>query len=276
MAHGQIKQSRIEAKNSRNNITRSYNYAPGFFGFENIVGDGKYVRLCIIDSGLPNHRDIKIDVDKFKNFTNSNNDIDTYGHATALTGIISSRNKKAVYGMAVEADLYFAKTIIDNNTDNKVESVIEAILWAIVRDVDIILMSFGCSEHFDSLHDVIKKANRKGIAMIAAAGNCTNRTKDVDYPARYDEVFSVGYSHNLSSNVAIQKNNMFNGVIMPKQNYETTFLNSGYIDMSGSSINAAAVAGLAVLTYQSLRRKGIDPRKTLLLYNEIGKFVVKK
>jgi len=275
MAYGQIKQSRIETKSARNLVTRNHQYGAGFFGFENLSGDGKYVRLCIIDSGLPDHVDVKYDESKFRNFTSINVDKDTYGHATAVSGIIGSSNKKAIYGMAVETDLYFAKTIIDNNYDNKIESVVDAILWSVVRDVDIILMSFGCEMHSDGLHDAIKKAHRHGIAMIAAAGNCTQKTKDVDYPARYDEVFSVGYANNISSNYSLKNRNNCTGVVMPRESYETTYKNSQFIKMEGSSINAAAVAGLAVLTHQSLRKKGIDPKKTQLLYNEIGKFVVK-
>jgi subtilisin family serine protease len=112
--------------------------------------------------------------------------------------------------------------------------------------------------------------------MFAAAGNCEIKTRDVQYPARYDEVFSIGYSTKFSGIQTIKNNNKFKGLILPKQNFETTYINSQFVEMSGSSINAAIVAGVGILLYQSLRRKGIDVKNPQILYNEIGKFAIKK
>jgi subtilisin len=276
MENGQIKQSKIDAKKIRKSIDKRIQYTSAYFGFENIAGDGKFVRLCVIDSGVPTHGDIRIDIDKTKNFTNSGSVYDVFGHSTAITGIIAANNKRAVTGMAAEADLYFAKAIVDDPQDSKISSVIDALLWCIVRDVDLVLMSFGTNIEHEGLHDAIKKVHRNGIAMIAASGNCTNKTKDVDFPARYDEVFSVGYSNNINYMQPIKNANNYKGLIMPQQSFATTFMNSQFIDMSGSSINAAIVAGLGILAYQSLRRRGIDAKKPQVLYNEIGKLAVKK
>jgi subtilisin family serine protease len=143
MDYGQIKQSKIDISKVRSKVLRRTQYSASYFGFENIQGDGKHVRLCVIDSGFPSHIDIRCNEDKCKNFTDTENVYDTFGHSTAVTGIIAANNKSAITGLATETDLYFAKIIQDNYSVNTIESVIEAILWSIVRDVDMILMSFG-------------------------------------------------------------------------------------------------------------------------------------
>lgn len=51
-------------------------------------------------------------------------------------------------------------------------------------------MSFGMRNRSKALHDVVIKAYRAGIAIIASAGNDGKRGGD--YPARYPETIAVG------------------------------------------------------------------------------------
>ena len=57
------------------------------------------------------------------------------------------------------------------------------------NDVNIIHMSFGFQRYNKELHDVIKNAKNKGIILVAAAGN--NMDDYSDYPARFNEVYSI-------------------------------------------------------------------------------------
>lgn len=217
------------------------------------------------------HKDIAVDVYKSSNFTSSGSVFDVFGHSTSLAGVIAANGKSGIKGLAPETDLYFAKTLLDSDGTGVHEAVIDALLWCIVREVDIVLMSFGSQFEHDGLRDAIRKVNRSGISMFAAGGNCTSRTKDMDFPARYDEVFSIGCSNSISHNEVISSNNTAKGMIVPFREFETTFVDSKYVTVSGSSFSAAAVAGVGILAFQKLRKKGINTKNPQVLYNEIAK-----
>lgn len=258
-----------------NSLRRKISYDPTCFGFMPLSGDGKYVRVCIIDSGLPNIHTLNCDENSVVNFTNTPTISDDTGHATAIAGLIKG-NQRDIIGLAPKCDLYFAKAITKNSSSTNADSVVDAILWSIVKDVDIILMSFGTQTNFEPLHDAIKKAYKSGISMIAASGNNDSSTKDVYFPARYSEVFSVGYHNKNQFAKKIMYNNDCYGVVMPDIKYVTTYLDNKFIEMQGSSMAAATVAGLAALTYQNLRRRGINPKNPQILYKELSKFVLKE
>lgn len=276
MSTSHLRHSKLEGNKVRKTAGKRIVYTSTFFGFSKIVGDGKFVRLAILDSGLPDHTSIRTDFDKTKNFTASGSVYDVYGHSTAVSGIVAANDRRQVVGLATDVDLYFAKVLQDTDRNNNLQSVVDALLWCLVRDVDIVLMSFGTQYEYEPLKHAIKKLYDNGICMIAASGNHNMKTRDVDFPSRYPEVFSVGYDTNVGSNLSIKKDANYKGVIMPKQNYLTTFLNSEYIQMEGSSINAAAIAGLAVLVYGDMRRRGINVKNPQSVYNELGKFATKE
>lgn len=276
MSHGIVQSQKTNIKNVHEYPIKKIQYTAPYFGFQNIQTTGKYVRLAIIDSGVPLHKDIPVDIYKSSNFTSSGSSFDVFGHSTSLTGVIAANGKSGIKGLAPEADLYFAKTLLDSDGTGVHEAVIDALLWCIVRDVDIILMSFGSPFEHDGLRDAIRKVNKSGISMFAAGGNCTSRTRDMDFPARYDEVFSVGYSNKISSNEVIKHAGKSKGIIFPSQEFETTFVDSRFVTVSGSSLCAAAVAGIGVLSYHYLRSKGFDIKNPQVLYNEIGRLAIKE
>lgn len=273
--HGVIHSQKTNIKNVHDYPLKKIQYTPPYFGFQNIQTTGKYVRLAIIDSGVPIHKDIAVDLYKSSNFTSSGSVFDVFGHSTSLTGVIAANGKNGIKGLSTEVDLYFAKTLLDSDGSGVHEAVIEALLWCIVREVDIVLMSFGSRFEHDGLKDAIRKVSKSGIAMFAAGGNCTARTKDMDFPARYDEVFSVGYSNKISSNEVIKHAGKSKGIILPSQEFETTFVDSKFATVAGSSLCAAAVAGIGVLSHHYLRSRGFDIKNPQVLYNEVGRLATK-
>lgn len=269
-----FKSNKTEIKKVFNTNKNNINYNPSLYNFKNISGNGKYVRLCIIDSGLPNHKDIKVDANKVANFTNSASCYDMFGHSTAVTGIVSANGNNGIKGIAIDTDLYFAKVLLDDSGDGDLNSISKAILWSITREVDIILMAFGASSSSQEVHDSIKKAYNSGISLIAAGGNSSARTKDVDFPARYNEVFSVGYSNKIHKNEIVKVSGKTKGLILPQKEFPTTYTDSKYTTMTGSSLCASFVSGIAVLVFQNLRQKGVNIKDPQNLYNEIGQLSI--
>lgn len=276
MASGDFKWRKTDLKKIYDSPKKRVSYDSSLMGFQPISGDGKLVRVAIIDSGCPIHKDLKIDLYNTKNFSQSGSIYDVFGHSTAVAGIIAANGQNGIRGLAPSTDLYFAKCLLDENGEGGFDSVIESIFWSITREVDIIIMAFGSLSDYQPLKDAITKAYKQGISIFSASGNSVSKTNDAQYPARYDEVFSVGFDINSSSNKPIFSGENARGIIIPSMEFETTFTDSKFATMKGSSMCTAAIAGLGVLVFQKLRQKGMNIKNPQNIYNEIANLSIKK
>lgn len=111
------------------------------------------------------------------------------GHGTHVAGIIAgSDNDFGVVGVAPKCKVIPIKVLNDDGSGS-FETIAAGLKKAIELNVDIINMSLGASvEPPKFIHDLILEAVSKGIVVVAAAGN---DSKNVNYPARYDEVIAV-------------------------------------------------------------------------------------
>jgi subtilisin family serine protease len=230
MTSGEFNLKKISVKKPLAKPSKRIKYDSSFLGFSPVKGDGKFVRMVIIDSGKPTHESLLCDDYKSINFTNSPNVNDINGHSTAVAGIIAANGSGGIRGFVPDADIWFAKCLSDNEGKGDFDSIIKAIFWSIVKEVDIIVMAFGSSIEHPGLRDAVKKAHKLGICIFAAAGDCSNKTRDANYPARFDEVFSVGYSRNINNNQVIISNNNTKGIIIPNITFETTFLDKNFLN----------------------------------------------
>ena len=237
-----IHSSKRANKQILDSISKPSIYLPADFGLNHSL-TGKGVKIGMIDSGLPDHPDIKNISDSVDVSETSRDKTDHHGHATMVSGIIGANNPKSITGIAPNAELLFAK-VINQNGDGSFNSLIAGILWCVVKQVDIILLSLGSSTDYPVLHDAIKKAYDQNICIIAAAGN----GEQSDYPAKYPEVLSVSKRRN------IPKNGKFSTfgttsleMVLPDKEMYTTYLHGRYTKASGTSLIAAMAAGLASL-----------------------------
>ena len=90
------------------------------------------------------------------------------------------------------------------------------------------------------LYSAIKKAYDKGILLIAASGN--NNT--IQYPARYNEVLSVGGIDKELKRTSYS-NNTNSDIYAPAEECQTTGFVGSFVKTSGTSIAAAHVTGVA-------------------------------
>jgi len=228
------------------------NYTPSYFGFKGLNGDGSGVKICIIDTGYPRHSNIKIKASNIIDFTGSKNAaLDVHGHATGVVAIIKASGSNMT-GLAPKSEIYYAKGLGDEGEGSH-GSVQAALLYAIVKRVDIIVMSFGSETKHPMFHDVIKKANKEGICMFASAGRSKKTTSDSDYPARFPEIMSVGHT---TGNIPKTGKKGVQHIFFPSASLQTAYLDNRYIKMSGTSISAPVAAGLAAIILQKSIEKG--------------------
>ena len=163
-------------------LDKKITYSPADYKISNSF-TGAGVKIAIIDSGCPSHKDIKVSGDKISFCNNNRTTVDKMGHSTIVSGIINAKNKKVITGLAPNAKMYYAK-VIDDQGNSSFNSLLSAILWAIVKEVDIITLALGTQYDYSIIHDAVQKARKNGICIFAAAGNDVKRNGvEVDYPA---------------------------------------------------------------------------------------------
>ncbi len=205
---------------------------------------------------------------------------DREGHGTHVAGIIGAvRNNNlglsnASNRIKILPLKAFQKTFqpasqfrikFDNKVNNANRTVIlfQAIDYAIKRKVDIINFSIGWNKNIDSptLRSKIAEAQKKGIIIVAAAGNDSSEV--TTFPCLYENVLCVGASNN--HNTLLDMSNRGNGVDLfaPGDDILSTFpLNAsfnnflnGYDYYSGTSQAAPYVSKVLALL------KGLAPEK---------------
>ena len=252
MKYDHIQTEKINLKNTINNIDNPILYLPEFFGFSQIKHKiTKDVKICIIDSGFPVHKDIKkIDENFCIDFSNSDYGcLDCHGHSTAVSGILLSNNKNSITGLSPDSNFFYAKGVSDNGCADY-GSIVASVLWAIVKNVDIIIMPFGGYFYDSNLHDAIKKAFRNNIAIISSAGNSPG---DMTFPSNLPEILSVSCSYKNIKKVHYDGSLKKHDISLNVKNLTTTYIKDLYISISGSSMLSSVIGGICASIIQEYK-----------------------
>ena len=242
---------KLKSKKVVDKLTEPVIYSPEEYGLSaKYTGSG--TRMLIIDSGTPEHKDIEIKAEQHDFVTDNDHIFDEVGHGTIMAGLIVSKNKRSIIGIAPDTEISYAK-VTNNKGSSEYNAIISAMLWGIVKDVDIIVLALGSQYDYKILHDAIIKAKNQGIIIFAAAGNHINEDdSEINYPARYPEVYSVGnLTRAKKTNTKILEKVDF---AMKNKVVTSTYLKNKYIQVSGSSISTALVAGLASLLIEKNKK----------------------
>lgn len=200
------------------------------------------IKVAILDSGIDKfHKDLEGKIVKeYNTITHDQDASDEFSHGTAVAGVIASNdNDIGLIGIALSAELYSVK-VLDKDGKGEIDDFIEGIKWCIKNQVDIINISIGIKKGNDELKRVVTDAYDRGIILVAAAGN--NYRNEVDYPAAYEEVFSVTaidhleHAYNLASTGKIDFS-------APGVEILSLAPNNGYGIYEGTSMAAPHVTG---------------------------------
>lgn len=220
---------------------------------------GARIRVAVIDTGLDySHQDLAHAAERGYNVLQPLFlPHDDNGHGTHIAGTIAAHSTRSgMSGVAPEARIFPVKAF-DHNGSATIADIITGIEWAIDNGMHIINMSFGMSRGSRALHDVIRRAYRAGIVIIASAGN--DGLARADYPARYPEVISVGATTRQNRRLSISNRGRQVDIYAPGEKIISTWLYRSYHTLSGTSMAAGYVSGAAALLL-SLRRE-LTPRQ---------------
>lgn len=100
---------------------------------------GKGVKVCVIDTGVIDHRSMKIST-SMANMGRSKHSRDVDGHAHAVAGIIGASDLHHLVGLAPDATVACVKATDDSGAATE-DSIAASLLWAVVAGMDIIVIS---------------------------------------------------------------------------------------------------------------------------------------
>ena len=231
---------------------------------QNAYADSKKcskIKVAVLDSGLDFDEDIPfVEREDFLGEEELSVMYQDYtGHGTCISGLICAReNTQRVTGIASNVDLYMGR-VLDENNEADVNRVIKAVQWAISKKVNIIHMSFGIKTYSEALNNVIQEAYRKGILIIAAAGNDGTADEDestVEYPAAFENVIAVGCTNEKNKKSDFSSSGNEIDVVAPGEKILGTGVFSGIVVEEGTSLAAAQVTGVAAVLW------GMHPDKS--------------
>ncbi|MFC9541353.1 S8 family peptidase [Lysinibacillus sp. NPDC056959] len=240
---------------------------------------GRGVVVAILDTGCNYfHIDLQDRIIGGYNFTKeSDGDVtifkDLNGHGTHVGGTIAaSYNNFGIVGVAPEASLLILK-VLDYRGSGTVDSVVKAIEYAINwtgpnnERVNILSLSLGLSSSIEILHNAIKQAISNNIAVVVASGNEGDgdlSTDEYSYPAGYEEVIAVGATDNNNEVANFTSTNKEVDIYAPGVDIKSTYLNTNYVDLSGTSMAVPHVSGalsLLINKYENLTKsKPTEPQ----------------
>ena len=232
---------------------------------------GKNIKIAVIDTGCcTTHPDLKDNIIGGRNFTSEDNgDPNKYedgnSHGTHCCGVIAGNGH--ILGVAPNAKLLVLKALGSSGNGN-LESIVNAMNYAIDQKVDIISMSLGCTMDVSELQQAVKRAVANNILIVAACGNGgdgNDNTLERDYPSSYEETVAIGAIDNMRKFAVFSNTNNYVDLVAPGVKIVSTGLNNGYITLSGTSMACPHVAGAcALLLEKFIKEYGRRPSESEL------------
>ena len=232
------------------------------WGIEIVNGGtgGAGVTVAVLDTGIyKDHLDLKANIVDCRDTTKrgvKKGCADNNGHGTHVAGTIAANggsDGQGIYGVAPEASLMAIK--VCGSRGCWCDDIAAGIRYAADNGANIISMSIGGDTQSHLIKDAIDYATRKGVLVVAAAGNDGPADGSIDYPGANVQVIAVGAidinevvsdwsSRGINDgDYNIEEREVEFGA--PGISVESTWNNGCYYTISGTSMSTPHAAGLA-------------------------------
>ena len=209
-------------------------------------------KICIIDTGfLTSHEDLQgISVSGYNGNLPWNQDGN--GHGTHVAGTIAAmNNNRGVVGVTPgTAQLYIVRVFGNDGKWAYSSTLIDAANRCAGAGANIINMSLGGSNPSEFERAKFDELNAQGILVIAAAGN--DGSTEFNYPASYPSIMSVAAIDSSKNRASFSQRNSQVDIAAPGVGILSTGIPGGYASLSGTSMAAPHVSGVAALVWSAI------------------------
>src|SRR6202142_2467963 len=178
-------------------------------------------------------------------------------HGTAVAGLIAAHGK--LMGAAPGARILDVRAfaLTGASAEGTTFNILKGLDWAAAKGARVINMSFAGPPD-PALHRSLEAAHKKGIVLIAAAGNAGPKSPPL-YPAADPNVIAVTATDAEDKLFPQANRGRHIAVAAPGAQILVALPDGGYEVSSGTSYSAAEVSGIAALMLE--RKSGLTPDK---------------
>jgi subtilisin family serine protease len=212
------------------------------------------VIVAVLDTGVDEaHPDLEPNVIEGYDFVNDDPDAwDDSSHGTHVAGVIAAlgNNGEGTAGIAWRSKIMPVK-VLDSKGLGPDAAVSKGIIYAVENKAKIINLSSGTPYQSRLLDEAARFAERRGVMMVAAAGNTGDKGNEVIYPAAYPTVMAVGATDEKDQAPPFSQRQPYVAIAAPGVDVPgPAWRDAGnglYILHTGTSAAAPHVSGLAAL-----------------------------
>lgn len=205
----------------------------------------------IADNGIDDDNNGYVDDINGWNFiSNSGVMIDDEGHGTHVTGIILGVTQDIYTSYPTAKIRVMPLKFLDGSGYGRTTDAIKAIYYAVNNGATILNNSWGGPSYSAALHEAITYSYNAGVLFVAAAGNSgTNNDSQPMYPSSYTvpNVVSIAATTDSDSLAYFSNYGKSKVHVASPGVYILSSIPGGYGTMSGTSMAAPFVSGLAAL-----------------------------
>ena len=217
------------------------------------------ITVAVVDTGIAYDHDFlkgRVDPNGFNAIDSSASCYDDNGHGTHVSGIVAAHTLDNVTIKPYK--------VLNYKGEGTWAQVVLGIEAAIADDVDVINMSLGGDGRIPIVDEVLEKAHKAGIILVAAAGNDCSYMDYARYtPACCDNVITVmAFDHWMRQKAGFSNYGSMCETAAIGVSVISTWLNNSYYIADGTSMAAPFVS--AAVTYLILDKPSIT-------YDEIVK-----
>lgn len=228
---------------------------------------GRGITVAVLDTGVQaDHPDLAGNVLPGKDlvrFGAEPGDRAWARHGTAMAGIIAGHghgpgDADGVIGIAPEAKILPVRVILEDGDPSRAKArstrgnaLAEGIRWAADHGADVINLSLGddsASAHPEPSEDqAVQYALKKGVVVVASAGNGGEKGDHISYPAAYPGVIAATAVDRAGTRASFSTRRWYATVSAPGVDVVIADPDHKYYEGWGTSAAAAFVSGAAAL-----------------------------
>jgi subtilisin family serine protease len=223
------------------------------------MAKGNNVLVAVIDSGIDvSHPDLAGSIAQSYDAINDKNKAAAmipHKHGTSIAGLVAGHGK--LMGAAPSARVLAIRAFdpAGKSAEGTTFNILKGLDWAAARGARVINMSFAGPAD-PAIHRSLEAAHKKGIVLVAAAGNEGAKSPPL-YPAADPNVIAVSATD--ADDNLLEQSNRGNHIAIaaPGSQIMVAIPDGGYEVSSGTSYSAAEISGVLALMIE--RKPGLTP-----------------